>query len=115
MGTGAHAPGALLATAASLFPDPLQTANSEMLLNTADPLSSINSTITILDTFEERERQASSFDCKPSHGPLNLTQSRCLGLEFLICGHAEVFSLRSGLQSLGLRAASELKDCFDEQ
>ena len=58
VGTGAHAPGALLATAASLFPDPLQTANSEMLLNTADPLSSINSTTNILDTFEERERQA---------------------------------------------------------
>ena len=65
VGTGAHAPGALLATAASLFPDPLQTANSEMLLNTADPLSSINSTINILDTFEERERQARSSGCIP--------------------------------------------------
>ena len=44
---------AAMATAVSLFPDPLQTANSEMLFNTMDPLSSINSTMNIHDTFEE--------------------------------------------------------------
>ena len=74
MGTGVHAPGALLATAASLFPDPLQTANSEMLLNTADPLSSINSTMNILDTFEERERQARSSGHDPSHDSMYVRQ-----------------------------------------
>lgn len=74
VGTEAHAPGALLATAASLFPDPLQTANSEMLLNTVDPLSSINSTINILDTFEERERQARSSGRNPSHDSMYVRQ-----------------------------------------
>ena len=69
-----RAQGALLATAASLFPDPLQTANSEMLLNTADPLSSINSTINILDTFEERERQARSSGRNPSHDSMYVRQ-----------------------------------------
>lgn len=51
--TGATTDRVLLATAVSLFPDPLQTANSEMLFNTMDPLSSINSTMNIHDTFEE--------------------------------------------------------------
>jgi len=51
--TGAKTDRVLLATAVSLFPDPLQTANSEMLFNTMDPLSSINSTMNIHDTFEE--------------------------------------------------------------
>ena len=50
--TNATADGDLMATPVSLFPDPLQTANSEMLLNTVDPLSSINSTMNIHDTFE---------------------------------------------------------------
>ena len=50
--TDAAAGDALLATAASLFPDPLQTANSEALFNTMDPLSSINSTMNIHDTLE---------------------------------------------------------------
>ena len=51
--TNANMDAAVMATAVSLFPDPLQTANSEMLFNTMDPLSSINSTMNIHDTFEE--------------------------------------------------------------
>ena len=51
--TNTNMDAAVMATAASLFPDPLQTANSEMLFNTMDPLSSINSTMNIHDTFEE--------------------------------------------------------------
>ena len=90
VGAGAHAPSVLLATAASLFPDPLQTANSEMLLNTADPLSSINSTITILDTFEERERQARQVGCNPSHDSMYVTLCKCLGIDYAPCVHAEV-------------------------
>ena len=53
MDTGVQTGADLLQTAVSLFPDPLQTANSEMLFNTVDPLSSINSTMNIHDTFEE--------------------------------------------------------------
>ena len=57
--TNATADGDLMATAVSLFPDPLQTANSEMLFNTVDPLSSINSTMNIHDTFEEGQVRSS--------------------------------------------------------
>lgn len=53
MGTGVQTEAGLLQTAVSLFPDPLQTANSEMLFNMVDPLSSINSIMNIHDTFEE--------------------------------------------------------------
>ena len=53
MDTGVQTEAGLLQTAVSLFPDPLQTANSEMLFNMVDPLSSINSTMNIHDTFEE--------------------------------------------------------------
>lgn len=70
--THATADGALLATAASLFPDPLQTANSEMLFNTVDPLSSINSTMNIHDTFEDGRVWSSSLPAPAlrPYGPL---------------------------------------------
>ncbi len=79
--TQAHTEAGLLQSVASLFPDPLQTANSEMLISMTDPLSSINSTMNVHDTFEE--------------GQVN----RCL-LHLFCCNHAQFGS--------GFRAANRL-------
>jgi hypothetical protein len=86
--TGAQTEADLLQTAVSLFPDPLQTAQSEMLFNTVDPLSSINSTINIHDTYEEGQvshsllhllcLQALALQVRCPHAPSRLPISRAL-------------------------------------